>query len=306
MQMNTEICNLCGLRSFDLVKQDLRDDKVRYKVFKCKDCKHIQLIPKPSKEDDREFYDKNLQDKRRQKEIEFEKLKINNQFDTERHVRLIISLCKDKNCKILDIGSGYGFFVNGLHERQFTNVTGIEISKERREISQANGPVKILDCDINDPDSDIGMFDIITLFHVLEHVADPIGFLKNISKIMKRNGTLICEVPNVREMLLDHSEEYNDFYWIRAHLNYFSDVSLSLCFEKAGFNKGTKISFEQRYGLINLCNWLATGKPQLEKPFFEILKDYASVESFYREWLKSIQRTDTLIAIAGIGENDFP
>jgi len=304
MEMNTKKCNLCGLRSFDLVKQKLRDDKSHYKVFKCKGCKHIQLIPKPSTEDDKDFYDRNLQDKRRKKKLDFEKLKDDNQFDTERHVRLITSLSKGTNCSILDIGSGYGFFVNSLYERQFKDVTGIETSRERREIAQANSPVKILDCDINDPDTNIGRFDIITIFHVLEHMANPIAFLKNVSKILKENGTLVCEVPNVNEMLLDYCKEYNDFYWIRAHLNYFSEHTLRLSFEKAGF-KGTKIVFEQRYGLINLCNWLTTGKPQLEMPIFDICGGYGPIEEKYREWLKSIQRTDTLIAIVGIGEINF-
>jgi len=299
-----DTCNLCGSRSFELIRNCLRDEKDIYKVFGCEHCGHKQLMPKPPMEDDRGFYNKNLQDKRRNKEIDFEKLKRNNQFDTERHVRLIESLCKDRNCRILDIGSGYGFFVNGLFGRQFKNVTGIEISKERREISQVNSGVKILDCNVNDPDMDISTFDIITLFHVLEHMADPIAFLRNIRKLLKRNGTLVCEVPNVNEMLLDYCKEYNDFYWIRAHLNYFSEHTLRLSFEKAGF-KGTRIIYEQRYGLINLCNWLTTGKPQLEMPIFDICGGYGPIEEKYREWLKSIQRTDTLIAIGGIGQSNF-
>lgn len=292
-----DICNLCNSKEFDIIKSELRDDKLRFKVFRCAVCGHVQVLPRPTEEEDRLFYDENLQDKHRKKEINYEKIRINNLFDTDRHVRLIQSLRKDINSTILDIGAGYGFFVNELYNNRYKNVFGIEISKERREIAIDYGMVPIVDFDVNKPDRDIGKFDVVTLFHVLEHMAAPIIFLNNILNLIKPDGILICEVPNIRELLLGNSTEYNDFYWIRAHLNYFSRETLYRCIKSAGFNN-VNILYEQRYGLINLCNWLSTGKPQIERPIFEICETYAHVESFYKEWLKSIERTDTMIAIA--------
>ena len=72
-----------------------------------------------------------------------------------------------------------------------------------------------------------------------------------------------------------------------------------LCFEKGGFEK-IEIDFDQRYGLINLCNWLDTGKPQIESPIFEINEAYAPIENRYREFLKSNKKSDTIIACARI------
>lgn len=290
-------CNLCNSQEFKLIKSELRDDKGNYKVFKCQACSHIQLLPRPIEKKDKEFYDRNLQDKNRQKEIDYEKLKINNQFDTARHVRFIQELCKDTTCSILDIGSGYGFFVNELCRCGYKNVTGIEISEERRNMALAHGNTHIINFNVNKPDRGIGRSDVITLFHVLEHMANPILFLKNIKPLLNKEGIFICEVPNVREMLLENSREYNDFYWIRAHLNYFSDRTLSDCFRKAGYDD-VEIRFEQRYGLINLCNWLTTGKPQIEKPIFEIADAYKPVESFYRKFTERLGKSDALIAIA--------
>ena len=84
--------------------------------------------------------------------------------------------------RILDIGSGYGFFVNGLSDSGYKNVTGVEISCERRAMALKHSQVQIIDFDVNNPDRDIGKFDFITLFHVLEHMADPVDFLKKIKK----------------------------------------------------------------------------------------------------------------------------
>lgn len=292
-----ENCNLCNSHEFELVKDELRDDKTKVKVYKCNSCGHIQLLPRPKKEADREFYNGNLQDKFRGKEIDYEKLRSNNMFDTSRHVKLIQRLCTDFSSRIVDVGSGYGFFVNELHRAGYKNVIGVEISEERRKMAQRNCLVTFIDYDVNMPDKDIGKYDIMTLFHTLEHMADPVVFLRNIKKLINQGGILICEVPNVNEMLLANCGEYNNFYWIRAHLNYFSDRTLANCLRLAGFNS-LEIRFEQRYGLINLCNWLNTGKPQIEIPVFEIADEYKHVESFYRENLESNGRSDAIIAVA--------
>lgn len=292
-------CNLCDFQKFELVKSKLRDDKTKYKVYRCKNCSHIQLLPRPTRDEDKKFYDKNLQDKNRRKEIDYEKLQLNNLFDTKRHVRFIQSLCKDANCNLLDIGAGYGFFVNELYNSGYKNIIGVEVSDERRKLAIRHSAVQIIDFDVNRPNKDIGRFNMITLFHVLEHMPDPILFLKNIKNLITSNGIIICEVPNVREMLLDNCKEYNDFYWIRAHLNYFSKETLLNCLKKAEY-RYVEIKFQQRYGLMNLYNWLTTGKPQIEEPIFEIPEAYKKVESFYRQYLESIERSDAIIAIARV------
>jgi 2-polyprenyl-3-methyl-5-hydroxy-6-metoxy-1,4-benzoquinol methylase len=293
----TEACFLCKSKKLELIKSRLRNGEIKYKIFGCKNCNLIQLLPRPAVQENKKFYDKNLQDKDTGKEIDFWRLHDNNLFDTKRHVQLTKSLCKNKDCKILDIGTGYGFFLNALFDAGYRNVMGIEISKERRLMALKHGKVKIINFDVNNPDRKIGKYDVVTLFHVLEHMSNPVLFLKNIKKLIKPQGRLICEVPNVKEMLLDNCKEYNNFYWIRAHLNYFCKETLVKCFKKAKYND-IKIKFKQRYGLMNLFNWLIIGKPQIEKPTFEIGDNYKAVESFYKKYLESIERSDAIIAIA--------
>lgn len=294
-----ENCNLCGCDKFELVKSELRDSKSKFKIFRCRGCSHVQLMPKPEEDENKEFYDKNLQDKNRGKGIDYKKLCANNLYDTRRYVRIVQELCHDVNCKILDIGAGYGFFVNDLYNVGYKNIIGIEISDERRKLALEYGTVPVVDYDINNPDRDIGKFDVITLFHVLEHLSNPIKFLKKLKTFLSPGGLLICETPNVGELLIKECSPYNDFYWIRAHLNYFSDKTLTDCFRQAGFEK-VEICFEQRYGLLNLCNWLTTGKPQIERPVFEINDVYKPVEKFYRNYLEESGISDAIVAVARV------
>ncbi|MFH1390617.1 MAG: methyltransferase domain-containing protein [Candidatus Margulisiibacteriota bacterium] len=295
---NKQSCNLCGGGKFKLVKSFLRDDQAKFKVYACQQCGHVQLLPKPTDEDDKEFYDQNQQDKNRGKEIDYEKLAANQRFDTDRHVALIRKLFSRK-ISILDIGAGYGFFVASLYDAGYEKVKGLEISRERRVIAQAHTPAQILEHDVAAGAEIIGRYDVVTLFHVLEHTTDPVAFLKQIKALLKPKGTLICEVPNVEDQLLANSKEYHDFYWIRAHLNYFSGQTLKRAFTAAGFNK-IKLVYAQRYGLLNLSNWLLYGKPQIERPVFEINREYAAVEDYYRELLERKGRSDALLAIARV------
>lgn len=292
-----DTCNLCDSREFELLKSELRDEKTGFKVFRCRNCNHVQLLPRPAEGEDREFYNKNMQDKNRQKEIDYEKLRINNKCDTARRVKLIKELFQNNTCSILDVGAGYGFFVNELYNSGYKNVTGIEISDERRNIANNHSSVQIMNFDVNNPDRNIGRFDVVTVFHILEHMSNPIMFLTKIRNLVNSRGTLICEVPNVREALLDNCKEYNNFYWIRAHVNYFSRETLLDCLKKALY-ENVETRFEQRYGLINFCNWLTAGKPQIEMPIFDICDAYKPVEDFYRNYVKSNGRSDTLLAIA--------
>lgn len=292
----TEICNLCNSEKFEVVKSKLRDDNSTFRVCRCITCNHIQLLPKPSEDDDRDFYNKNQQDKGREKEIDFEKLRRNNLYDTNRHIRLIKTLCDANNCSILDIGTGYGFFLNELYGHGYKNITGIEVSEERRALAQKHSYAKIINYDITKQGKEIGQYDVVTLYHVLEHMADPISFLKRIRNLIKQKGVLVCEVPNVKELLLETSMDYNDFYWIRAHVNYFSDTTLLDCFKKADY-RNVEIRYEQRYGLINLCNWLTHGKPQIKNPTFTIVDPYEPAEDYYRQWLETQGRSDAMLAI---------
>lgn len=291
-----EVCNLCGDVGFTLVKERLRDGDLKFRVHQCRSCGHIQILPKPSDEDDKKFYDGNLQDRNRNKEIDYEKLRRNNMFDSERHVRLVKTLCAEPNTRILDIGSGYGFFINELSRAGYTNITGIEISSERRDIALQHTDIPVIDHDVNSPGRDIGRFDLITCFHVLEHMADPVQFLNNIRPLINENGIFICEVPNVNELMLKTCGSYNDFYWIRAHLNYFDGDTLLACFHKAGY-QNVEIKYEQRYGLLNLGNWLVNGAPQIERPVFEIDTAYKDIESYYRNYLESRGESDAVMAI---------
>lgn len=287
-------CIICQGKKFKKVSTRVRDSS-KYKVVKCQNCSLLQLSPRPSAKEDREFYDQNYQSKNIGEPTDLKAIKKNYLEDAVRRGKMV-SKYVQKNNSILDIGSGYGFFLQEMYGRGY-DVVGIEISKERRKISSKVTKAKVLDINLYKNEADLPLFDCITLFHVLEHISDPVCFLKIIKKHLNKSGKLIIEVPNVEDMLVKASEEYRDFFWQRAHLFYFNAETLKKIVQKAGFLIDN-IFYLHRYGIENFMNWFIFGKPQIEKPDFQTKSSYKWLEDYYKKHLCKIGKSDTLSLIA--------
>ena len=287
-------CFNCGGKNFIVISKKVRDSN-RHEIVKCKSCGLLQIKPMPTILEDRYFYDENFQSKNIGEPDDLKSMRSNSIYDTDRRANFISTHITKKQ-KILDIGSGYGFFLHEMNDRGY-DITGIEISKKKREISSRVSTAKVLNINLIKEDLSLCNFDFITLFHVLEHIVNPIEFLKIIKKHLNDKGQLIIEVPNSEDMLLDACEKYRDFYWQRAHLYYFNYNTLKEIVEKSGFSI-VDFFFVQRYSLDNFMNWFISGEPMIEKPVFETEGTYKWLEDYYKKHLCQTGRSDTLILIA--------
>ena len=140
-------------------------------------------------------------------------------------------------------------------------------------------------------------FNLIFHFFVLEHISDPIKFLKDQLLVLKKGGKIIFEIPNVAEPLhsLYKIPAFENFYWSIAHHWYFSEKSLKFLLSKIG--KPYKIILDQRYDLSNHMIWARDGKPGGMGYFKKILG--SDVESNYKKSLIKSRTCDTLIGIIG-------
>lgn len=95
---------------------------------------------------------------------------------------------------LLDVGAGIGEF---LHRAKTAfSVSGTEISTSAIEYARANYALTFRQGAIETLDFGNETFDVITAFHVLEHVLDPRGFVKKIHSLLKKGGYFIIAVPN--------------------------------------------------------------------------------------------------------------
>jgi 2-polyprenyl-3-methyl-5-hydroxy-6-metoxy-1,4-benzoquinol methylase len=129
--------------------------------------------------------------------------------------------------KILDIGSGTGSFLATCKNNGWT-VLGVEPSKEARLISEKNNVEVVNDISFLKENH----FDVITLWHTLEHVENLFEYIEQIKSRLKHNGVLIVAVPNYKSFDANYYKEYWAAYDVPRHLWHFSQTSIKKIFSK--------------------------------------------------------------------------
>lgn len=138
--------------------------------------------------------------------------------------------------KLLDVGCGSGHFLQSMHNRGWT-ATGTEVSDSSKPLLQEliKKGIAVKYGNLADIDFVPGSFDLITFWHVVEHLAVPSGELAYAHKLLKKSGQLFIAVPNIKSA----SFALFKCNWFHLdaprHLNHFSPQTLSLLLEKNGF-----------------------------------------------------------------------
>ncbi|WP_290568051.1 class I SAM-dependent methyltransferase [Leeuwenhoekiella sp. UBA6783] len=132
---------------------------------------------------------------------------------------------------LLDIGAGTGDFLNQAKKSGW-EVTGIEPSAAARKRAFEKA------INLFEEDAKVGerKFDVITMWHVLEHVPDVEKQIEWIKNHLSTDGVLIVAVPNFNS----YDAKYYKNFWaawdVPRHLHHFSSKSIKTLFEKNGFN----------------------------------------------------------------------
>lgn len=134
--------------------------------------------------------------------------------------------------RLLDVGCMTGVLLQSALGLGATSVAGVEPSRWAASICESKG-LKVTNAffDENYPSEEL--FDIITMFDVIEHVPDPDAFILNARRLLKDNGILVMTTPNMDSI---YSKAFKRAYWFieLMHLYYFTPNSLRKCISKAG------------------------------------------------------------------------
>ena len=134
---------------------------------------------------------------------------------------------------LLDIGAGTGAFVNAMQQKAW-KVTGLEPDAATRDKAFENYKLQLLSTDtiFDLPNNE---YEVITMWHVLEHVHALKPYLNQCFKSLKQNGRLIIAVPNYTSFDAKYYKKYWAAYDLPRHLYHFSPKSINTLLNEIGF-----------------------------------------------------------------------
>lgn len=166
--------------------------------------------------------------------------------------------------KILDIGAGTGDFLV-MAKSSGWNVVGLEPNPKAKAIAEVKG-VTFLNELSQMPDHSA---DVITMWHVLEHVPDVEAQIAELKRIVKPDGTIIIAVPNFHSYDAQHYGKFWAAYDVPRHLWHFSKIAIKKLFSEQEMElvKILPMKFDSFYVSL-LSEKYKTGKMNFVKGFF--------------------------------------
>jgi 2-polyprenyl-3-methyl-5-hydroxy-6-metoxy-1,4-benzoquinol methylase len=195
------------------------------------------------------------------------------------------------NKTVIDIGAGSGAFLNSISKLVALSVAVEPDEKYRYAMKDELYDVFQKISDVNKK------FDYVFSLQVIEHVKNPVDFLKEIKKNMHQESRLIISTPNRNDILMKVvKEKFEPFFYRKAHRFYFDKGSLEYCALKAGLKViGTK--FIHQYNVSNFIGWardfMPTGVSNIEGVDVD-------VDVLWKKHLESHQNSDNIYTILGL------
>lgn len=197
-----------------------------------------------------------------------------------------------KNKRWLDFGCGLGGMLDQM-SGEAAYAVGLEPNRDRASVVASKGHDVVNGLDEIEDQS----LDVVTLFHVLEHLLSPVKVLRDIRRVLKPEGKVLVEVPHARDALFTifQSDPYRRFTFWSEHLVLHTRLSLLAVMRAAGFDAPEIVGY-QRYPLANHLHWLAKGKGGGHQEWSFL--NSSGLHTAYADRLSALDRNDTLIATA--------
>jgi 2-polyprenyl-3-methyl-5-hydroxy-6-metoxy-1,4-benzoquinol methylase len=222
---NCIICNTSD-RSFLIKKGD-------WIVYKCNSCGLGILDPRPDEKEFSDLYDKNYFESHYDNGLKIGSDEMQRRISQQGH-RIRFFRRYKKRGRILDIGCGQGYFLLACQRLGYV-VEGMDISDESASYVRNELKIPVATGSIKDTKFQSNSYDVITMWHFLEHVPNPKIYIDKARQWLKNDGFLVVDVPNY-EGFDAQADLRNWPNWdLPYHLYHFTARNLTVILEQHGF-----------------------------------------------------------------------
>ena len=175
--------------------------------------------------------------------------KILNSF-VMRRARLLGGDAKNTSGAVLDIGCGQGLFLKQFADRGWRAV-GIEVSSSAAFHARDVLGLEVLVGERATGELENNSFDIIGLWHVLEHATEPKTLLSEARRVLKKNGKLLLSVPNFSSLEARVGKQNWFHLDVPRHITHFTEDSLYATLDATGWEVIEKTYFTPEYDFFS-------------------------------------------------------
>jgi 2-polyprenyl-3-methyl-5-hydroxy-6-metoxy-1,4-benzoquinol methylase len=243
------LCPACAAPVFtDLMTvKDHFLSKEDFLLLKCRNCYLVYTYPRPSEDTISDYYKSQeyISHSSTKKGIVNSIYTIVRNYTLNKKVRLVRSLVSGR--QLLDIGAGTGHFIKRAQDGGFS-VLGLEPDADARQVAKQENNVQ-LESKEELHSLQTESYDVVTMWHVLEHVYNLTADVKKIVSIIRTNGVLIIAVPNHTSFDAGYYEEFWAAYDVPRHLYHFSPETIKPLIEQFGLKleKQLPMKFDAYY-----------------------------------------------------------
>jgi 2-polyprenyl-3-methyl-5-hydroxy-6-metoxy-1,4-benzoquinol methylase len=235
---NLITCLVCGstLLSKELTCKDFVATGESFDLHRCNNCSFLFTNPRPRAIEIGLYYqsDRYVSHAGDKQNLSFmyKVYDVVRDYSIKQKLKLIKSYHPEG--KLMDLGCGLGYFLNGVVKDKTFDALGVDVSTEAIDYVKQKFGYAVLGEDKLDTIEEHS-FDVITQWHVLEHVHLLNERMQQLKRMLKPNGTLFIAVPNSNSWDAKHYREFWDGYDVPRHLYHFNQKSFGLLMQKHGF-----------------------------------------------------------------------
>ncbi|AEA43527.1 class I SAM-dependent methyltransferase [Fluviicola taffensis] len=246
--LNQSICPACGASSLStyLTVTDHFLSKENFNLDLCSSCHLLFTNPRPTIDHISDYYKSEdyVSHSSTKKGFVNKVYGWVRSYTLKKKIALLKQLTDGK--QLLDIGAGTGHFLTKAKQSGYS-VLGLEPDEDARKVALSENGIELKDLSLLHELNQ--SFDIISMWHVLEHVYNLQADLDKIVSLVNQGGVLIIAVPNYTSFDAQYYKEFWAAYDVPRHLYHFSPKSIIPLVESKGlkFEKMLPMKFDSYY-----------------------------------------------------------